>query len=197
MKTPINLFIVGPSGCGKSTQAKLIASRYHLTHFSMGQLFRQQIKKNTKIGRQAKKYIDRGLWAPSRLTLSLLVPQLKKINYQNFIIDGFPRKIDQCRSLVSLLKKQGRSITALIHLDVSLEEILKRRQKLGQKFQEKTRTDNTPQAIVNRHRSYQQTIKPILAYFKKQAKLLIIDGNRPILPIFNDIQKQINNLISS
>ncbi len=196
--SPLNLFIIGPSGSGKSTQAKKIAQRYNLTHLSMGQLFRQQINSKSKIGLQAQKYINQGLWVPTPLTLDLLQTYLKNINHQNFIVDGFPRLPDQPAKIKQYLTLHQQSITALIHLSVTTQEITTRRlkhSKLGQKFQHSSRTDNTPAAIASRQQQYQKNINPILDFFKKENKLIDVNGNRPVKPIFDDICQQIDKLL--
>jgi len=145
---PLNLFIIGPSGCGKSTQAKLVAEKYKLTHLSMGQLLRNEIAAGSGFGLEAKKYIDQGIWVPDDLVFDVLIAQLEKLNYQNFIIDGFPRVLNQGRIIEFYLRKQSQPTSLLIHLDVTFQEIMDRRAKAGDEFQDKSRTDNTPEDIA-------------------------------------------------
>lgn len=191
---PLNLFIVGPSGCGKSTQAKLIAEKYGLTHLSMGQILRDEIAAGTGVGLEAKSYVDQGVWAPDDLVFDMLVSKLQSLNYQNFIIDGFPRVLNQGKIIEFFLKKQNQPFSLLIHLDVTFEEIMARRNKMGEEFQDENRTDNTPEAITARQNSYNETIDPIKEYFKEKGKLFEVDGNRPIEPIFEDICLNIDKI---
>lgn len=190
----LNLFIIGPSGCGKSTQAKLIAEKYNLQHLSMGQLLRDEISAGTGFGLEAKPYIDQGTWVPDDLVFDVLVSKLKELNYQNFIIDGFPRILNQGKVVEFFLKKQNQPLSLLIHLDVTFEEISARRQKLGQDFQDADRSDNTPEAVAARQKSYDDTILPIKEYFSSKKLLFDVDGNRPIEPIFEDIVKKIEEI---
>jgi len=190
----MNLFIIGPSGCGKSTQAKLIAAKYGLTHFSTGKLFRNQISQKTPLGLKAKKYIDKGIFCPDKLVLKILFSALNSINNNNFIIDGTPRSSIQSKSIEDYLKTHHQTPTALIHLSVTYQEIKKRRSKMGQDFQDKLRTDNSPTAINKRQQEYERDIKPILKFYKKRNQLIEINGNRPIDPIFQDICQKINKL---
>ncbi len=190
----LNLFIVGPSGCGKSTQAKLIAEKYGLTHLSMGQILRDEIAAGTGFGLEAKSYVDQGIWAPDDLVFDMLVSKLQSLNYQNFIIDGFPRVLNQGKIIEFFLKKQNQPFSLLIHLDVTFEEIMARRKKMGEEFQDENRTDNTPEAITARQNSYNETIDPIKEYFKEKGKLFEVDGNRPIEPIFEDICLNIDKI---
>jgi adenylate kinase len=192
--SPLNLFIIGPSGCGKSTQAKLIADKYHLTPLSMGQLLRDEIAVGSGFGLEAKTYLDRGIWVPDDLTFDVLVNKLKQFDFQNFIIDGFPRVLNQGKIIEFFLKKQAKPFSLLIHLEVSQEEIIKRRQKEGESFQDSTRSDNTPEAIKQRQLSYDETINPIKDYFRSIGKLFNVNGNRPVEPIFTDICQAVDSL---
>jgi adenylate kinase len=190
----LNLFIIGPSGCGKSTQAKLIAEKYKLTHLSMGQIFRDEIAAGTGFGLEAKSYMDQGIWVPDDLTFDVLVSKLSTINNQNFIIDGYPRMLNQGRVMEFYLKKNQKPFSLLIHLDVSFEEIMARRAKLGDEFQDANRTDNTPEAVAARQKSYDDTIDPIKDYFRDKGQLFEVNGNRPVEPIFEDICKAIERV---
>jgi adenylate kinase len=190
----LNLFIIGPSGCGKSTQAKLLAQKYSLTHISTGQLFRDEIIAQTPLGIQAREYIDRGVWVPNPLVIQVLTQKLQSIGSANFIVDGTPRKVGQCPALEEFLHDQGQELTLLIHLDVPYDEIAARRARLGMNFQDTSRTDLDPQDLQRRQHEYEKYNQPILDYFRAKDKLLTLDGNRPIQPIFEDICKKIESL---
>ncbi len=191
----LNLFIIGPSGCGKSTQAKLIASKYNLTHLSMGQLLRDQIAANSPEGIEAKSYLDSGNLVPEELSYKVLTNALIKINNKDFIIDGFPRTILQGQFIEKYLTSQNQSLDLIIHLDVTFEEIQARRARMGVDFQDKSRTDATPQAIAARQKFYNENNDLIMDYFSSKGLLLQVDGNRPIDPIFIDIDQKITNLL--
>jgi len=195
--SPLNLFIIGPSGCGKSTQAKLIADKYNLTHLSMGQLLRDEIASKSPQGLIAKNFIDQGLWVPDETTIQVLLTNLEKIDNSDFILDGFPRLVDQGIFIKNYLAEKEKSLDLLILLDVSFEEILARRQKKGDDFQDASRSDNTPEAIAKRQASYDDTVGPIKQHFSQDATLFVIDGNRPVEPIFDDICQKIDSLIIS
>jgi len=192
----LNLFIIGPSGSGKSTQAKLVAQKYNLTHFSMGQLLRDEIATGSRLGLDAKTHVDGGTPVPDDIVLPILSEKLKNLNYQNFIVDGFPRLVVQGHYIDRFLVDKAQQTTLLIHLLVDFEEIVLRRQKAGQQFQNDViRTDNTPEAIANRQKIlYEANINPVLQYYRSQNKLFEVDGNRPIEPIFQDICLQIEKI---
>lgn len=188
---PLNLFIIGPSGCGKSTQASLIAEKYGLTHLSMGQLLRDEIAAKSDIGIKAQTFIDQGKWVPDEIAFQVLTKKLASVSNVNFIIDGFPRMLNQGQMIERYLASVGQEFSLLILLDVTFEEIMSRRRKMGQDFQDSARTDNTPEAIASRQTSYDATILPIIEHYQAIGKLVKVDGNRPIEPIFADIVSQI------
>lgn len=190
----LNLFIIGPSGCGKSTQAKLIAQKYGLTHLSMGQLLRDEIAAGSEIGLKAQTIVDSGNLVPDEVAFTVLTNNLAKINYQNFIIDGFPRILTQGQFIENFLSNQNQPLDQIIHLDVTFEEIQARRAKLGDSFQDQSRTDSTPEAIAARQKFYDDNNDLIMDYFQSKNILFRTDGNRPIDPIFEDICQKINSL---
>jgi len=194
----LNLFIIGPSGCGKSTQAAKIAEKYNLSHFSMGELFRDKIKQDEDFKKQVAEYVDNGTWVPNEIVFSVLKPVLESINYSNFIIDGFPREVGQIKYADEIFEEKNKNIDLVIHLDVTAQEISDRRRKVaesGGNFQE-NRNDETPEAIAARQKSYDESIGPIFDYLNTDARLFRVDGNRPIDPIFQDIDNYINNLLN-
>ena len=191
---PLNLFIIGPSGCGKSTQAKLVAEKYGLTHLSMGQLLRDEIAANSPEGIEAKSYLDSGNLVPEELTYKVLTNSLVKINNQNFIIDGFPRNLNQGKFIENYLVTQNQPLDLIIHLDVTFEEIQARRAARGAEFQDANRTDSTPEAIAARQKFYDDNNGLIMDYFQSKNLLFRVDGNRPIEPIFEDICQKVNSL---
>ena len=190
----LNLFIIGPSGCGKSTQAKLIASKYGLTHLSMGQILRDEMAAGTPEGLEAKSFVDSGTLVPEELTFKLLTGKLNQIGNKDFIIDGFPRSLGQGQFIENYLSQVNEPLDLIIHLDVTFEEIQARRAKMGVEFQDKDRTDNTPQAMAARQKFYDDNNGLIMNYFNPKGLILQVDGNRPIEPIFADIDQKINQL---
>ena len=190
----LNLFIIGPSGCGKSTQAKLIAQNYNLTHFSTGQLLRDEIAAASELGLKAKSFIDAGNLVPDEIVFDILITNLAKINNQDFILDGFPRMLSQGQFIENYLSSQNQPLDQIIHLDVTFEEIQARRAARGIEFQDQSRTDSTPEAIAARQKFYDDNNALIMDYFQTKNLLFRVDGNRPIEPIFEDICQKINNL---
>jgi adenylate kinase len=190
----LNLFIIGPSGCGKSTQAKIIAAKYNLTHLSMGQLLRDEIAAGSELGLQAKSIVDAGKLVPDEIAFAILTSNLEKINNKDFIIDGFPRMLTQGQFIENYLADKNEPLDLIIHLDVTFEEISSRRAKMGAEFQDKNRTDNTPEAMAARQKFYDDNNGLIMDYFQSKKLIFRVDGNRPIEPIAADIDQKISTL---
>ncbi len=194
-KQTLELVIIGPSGGGKGTQAKKIAENYGLDHISMGAVFRREIEAESEIGKKANQYVSQGEWVPTDLTIELLKQELEKNNFENFILDGFPRLPDQPEALDKMLAEHNQDLELVIHLEVADEVIMKRRKKAwekGESFYDQKRKDETMEAIKSRLQAYHNTVEPILNYYRQKGILVNIDGERPIEPIFKDIVKQIN-----
>ena len=122
-----NLILFGPPGSGKGTQATKLVEKYSLLHISTGDLFRYNLKNNTPLGQEAKKYMDKGALVPDSVTIKMLkakVDENKEVG--GYIFDGFPRTIPQAEALNVLLGEDNQSISALIALDVDDEEIVTR-----------------------------------------------------------------------
>lgn len=190
----LNLFIIGPSGCGKSTQAKLIAEKYNLTHLSMGQILRDEMAAGSPEGLEAKSFVDSGTLVPEELTYKLLTNKLNQIGNKDFIIDGFPRSINQGTFIEGYLSEVNQPLDLIIHLDVTFEEIQARRAARGAEFQDASRTDATPEAMAARQKFYDDNNGIIMDYFQNKDLLFRTDGNRPIEPIFEDICQKVNSL---
>ena len=189
----MNLFIIGTSGCGKSTQADKIAQKYNLTHYSVGQILRDEISASSPIGLEAQEYVHQGKWIPNDIIFRIITEKLQLINNNNFIIDGFPRQVDQMKDMYKYLESKNTKADYVIHLDITTQEIIDRRQAVAQKggvFQQ-NRPDENPETIAARQKSYEESINPIFEYLTN--RLIRINANRPIEPIFEDICKLLVN----
>ncbi len=184
------LVIIGLSGSGKGTQAKLLEKKFGWKHISMGELFRKEIERETKIGKKIEELIAQGVWVSTGLTFKVLKPVLKKELKTGFVLDGFPRVPDQPRALDEFLAREGDKVDLVIHLIIRPRAIMARRKRLwakGKSFYENKRKDETKEAIKGRVKSYEKTIKPILDYYQKKGILEEVDGERSIEEIHRDI----------
>ena len=160
----------------------------------MGQILRDEMAAGTPEGLEAKSFVDSGTLVPEELTFKLLTGKLNQIGNKNFIIDGFPRSLGQGQFIEKYLTQVNEPLDLIIHLDVTFEEINARRAKMGAEFQDKDRTDNTPEAMASRQKFYDDNNGLIMDYFTPKGLVLQVDGNRPIEPIFKDIDQKVSTL---
>lgn len=208
----MQLILFGPPAAGKSTQAELISKVYDIPHVATGDLLRQDVREGTPIGREAKKYMDRGLLVPDDLVVRLVREHLKRRDAMNgFVLDGFPRTVSQAAALNGLMKALGREISAVIDIEVSDEEVLRRISgrricptcdKIynvyynppqvpdicdddGSKLYQR---DDDREAVVERRiEVYDVQTKPLIAYYRRRDLLIDISGDKAIDAVHAEI----------
>lgn len=189
----MNFIIFGPSGSGKGTQAELLSKKLKIPTVSMGKLFREAYEKKTPEGIKAESYWGKGNWVPGKLTFQVLKPALDKCP-KGFILDGYPRRIDQVPPLERYLEKRGQSIDWAILLWISDKEAIKRlllRAQKDIKAKGRARQDETKELVKARLVSYHQTVGPIIDYYRKKGILMEVDGERLIEVIYQDIMDRL------
>lgn len=191
----MNLAIIGSSGSGKGTQAELLANKYHLVHISTGELFRKEYEKKSPEGMAAYRYWSVGRWVPDKETFALLKLFLDQA-INGFILDGFPRTINQAEMLDLHLKEQKRTLDLAINLVVSPDEVVKRlvlRAEKDRVAKGAARQDETEKVIRQRITSFKESVLPIFAYYQKDNRLIEVNGKGKVEDIFVDIVKKIEN----
>ncbi|WP_372751075.1 adenylate kinase [Labilibaculum sp.] len=174
-KSWINLVLLGPPGSGKGTQGRKLAEQFNLEYISTGHLMRQEIKKDTEMGKNAKTYIEKGDIVPDEIAIRLIERQIRKHPDANgFIFKGFPRTIVQAYILDGLLRKLGSTVTSSINLDVSTLESIKRLSNRG-KTRGKRLYDNT-EIIIHRLEQFEKRSINVTNYYSKQNKFEIVNG---------------------
>ena len=189
----INIILFGKPGAGKGTQAQFLKKRFNLKHISTGEIFRNNIKNETKLGVLAKSYIDNGDLVPDNVTIQMLKSEVQKSNNANgFIFDGFPRTISQAEVLDSFLESIKMEITATISLEVKdtvLEERLINRGKLSGRSD-----DQDIDKIKNRFKEYNIKTSPLKNYYKSKNKLYAVSGIGSIDQIKNRLIDLMNQI---
>ena len=212
MKTK-KLLIMGPPGAGKGTQAANIVSKYGVCHISTGDMFRSTIKNGTEMGKLAQKYIENGELVPDSVTVGIVKERLSQqdILEKGFLLDGFPRNLDQAHSLDTILEDLGYNLDAVINVSV-LDEIIINRiigrricRQCGATYHIEfnkpnvegvcnecggelyIRKDDTRETAENRLNVYSTQTQPLLDFYAERGLLVEIDGDQAVSKVFSDI----------
>ena len=190
----INLVIFGPLGSGKGTQAQKIKEKYGFIHFSTGDLLRDEIKKQTPLGKNIEMVVNSGALVSDELIEEIVKEFIKNNkNARGIIFDGFPRTLHQAEMLDKELANNNMKIDLVIKLDIPEATIKNRLQYRALK---EGRADDNDETINNRLQFYYNHTLPILNYYKKTNKNIVdIYGDRDVNEVFNDICQQIDKLL--
>ncbi len=182
-----------PPGAGKGTQAEKIKEKYDLFHISTGDVFRYNIKNNTKLGVLAKQYMDKGDLVPDQVTIDMLSDVVEKnISVNGFIFDGFPRTESQAEALDKLLSKFNTSISGMVALEVDDEILIKR---LLERGKVSGRADDSNSLIIkNRIKEYYSKTAILKTFYQRKNCYFGVDGVGGIEEITSRITNVINNL---
>ena len=205
----MKIIMLGAPGAGKGTQAKQIAKKYSIPHISTGDIFRSNIKNNTELGAQAKKYMDQGLLVPDELTCDLVMDRISWYDCENgFVLDGFPRTIPQAEALTNALNKIGQSMDYAIDVDVPDENIVNRMSGrraclncgatyhiahippkkegicdvCGQNLV--LRDDDKPETVLKRLKVYHDQTQPLIDFYQNKGVLQNVDGTVDMKDVF-------------
>ena len=167
--TMTNLVLFGKPGAGKGTQAAFLKDKYNLVHISTGDIFRYNIKNETKLGKLAQSYMDKGDLVPDEVTIQMLQEEVEKNpNAEGFIFDGFPRTIAQAEALDAFLSSKGMRIHGTLALEADDEVLIKRLVERG-KVSGRT-DDQDEEKIRNRFTEYNEKTAPLIAFYQAQGK---------------------------
>jgi adenylate kinase len=211
--------LFGPPGAGKGTQADRLRVDFQLPFISTGDMLRANVKDETELGKQAKGYMDAGELVPDELIVAMAAERLQEGDAQDgFILDGFPRTLDQAAALEKQLSDLGRRVTAALLLDVPDEEVIRRLSgrrvcvKSGHNYHVEfdppkhegvcdqdgsrlvQRDDDKPEVIENRLRVYHDQTEPLVKHYDEQGLMRRIDGTRPAAEVHDHIRAVIATL---
>lgn len=209
----MKIVFMGPPGAGKGTQAEKIIENYQIPHISTGDMFRKAIKDQTELGMEAKRYMDQGALVPDHVTIGIVKDRLSESDCKSgFLLDGFPRTVDQAKALDEILTSLDSKIDYVINIDVDLN-ILKERltgrricrscgatyhkifnpsavegvcDKCGGELYQ--RKDDNEETVGNRLDVYVSQTKPLLDYYSLAGNLVNINGQQSIDLVFAEIQ---------
>jgi len=186
-----NIVVFGAPCSGKGTQSERIADKYTLIHISTGELFRNEIKKKTKIGLLAQSYIDRGELVPDEVVLKeIYLTATKRKNNNGFVFDGFPRTLQQAQTLDKSLANKGLEVGVVVFIDVEEKELVNR---MLNRSKDSERTDDSMDVITKRIKVYKEQTLPLIKYYEQQNKLLTVSGMDSIENVFSKIVDVVEN----
>ncbi|MBM9502717.1 adenylate kinase [Leptospira sp. 201903071] len=184
-----NIIFMGPPGAGKGTQAKILCQNLGIPQISTGDILREAVKNQTAMGIEAKRYMDAGDLVPDSVVIGIIKDRIREADCKNgFLLDGFPRTVEQADALDSLLKSEGKSIDKAINLQVSDAELLKR---LLSRAEIEGRADDNEATIKNRLDNYNKKTLPLLDYYAAQKKLSQVNGVGSLEEVTSLIQKEL------
>ena len=186
----MNLVIFGPPGAGKGTQAEFIVNKYDLRQLSTGEVLRNEIKNKTELGKEISSIINSGTLVSDDIVKKLVENFISNKRYKNkLIFDGYPRNLNQAKTLDELLIKYDQKLDLVLKLSVSLETIKKR---ISERRTLEKRADDYEEIAIKRYETYEKSTEPVIEYYKKMNLLKVIDGERPI----DQINKEISDIIT-
>ena len=159
----MRIVLVGPPGAGKGTQAARLSERLGAPHISTGDLFRDNMKNETDLGKEAQRYVDAGDLVPDEVTVKMVKDRLAQSDAQEgFLLDGFPRNAAQARELESVLGELGQRLDAVLVFEVDDEELIQRLTSRG-------RSDDTEETIRHRQEVYRSETEPLIDHYSEIA----------------------------
>lgn len=215
----MNIVIMGLPGAGKGTQAAEIIKKYPIPHISTGDMFRLAIKNETPLGNEAKSYMDRGELVPDEVTIGIVKERLSESDAKDgFLLDGFPRTVQQAEALNKIMEELGSKIESTIYVDVPEEELMNR--LTGRRICEVCgtayhlvfnppkqegicdldggklyqREDDNPETVQNRLEVNIKQTQPLLDFYETQGILSRVNGAQDINDVFKDINKVLEKL---
>ena len=180
----MRIILFGPPGCGKGTQATFISESLSIPHLSTGDMLRSAVSSGSEIGLKAKNIMESGGLVSDQIVLSIVEERIAKDDCEKgFILDGFPRTVNQAEKL-DLLLSTNNKIDYVLRIKVDEEEIIKR-------LIDRAREDDKPDIIKNRFKTYNSETQPLIPFYEERKILFNIDGMQEIEKVSEDIKKVI------
>lgn len=187
-----NLILFGPPGSGKGTQSEKLIAKYGLKHLSTGDLLRYEINNQTPLGKEAQNFMDKGQLVPDEVVIGMISSALdENPDAKGFLFDGFPRTQAQAKALDNLLELKEAPIAAMLALDVSEEELVKRLLKRGETS---GRSDDNNESVIRaRIVEYHNKTAMVADYYRQFDKVVMIKGEGTVDDIFERLCTEIDN----
>ncbi len=210
----MRVVLLGPPGAGKGTQAAKLINKYNIPHISTGDIFRKNLKEKTKLGLKAKEYMDKGLLVPDELVVDIVKDRLTEEDCtEGFLLDGFPRTVEQAEALKAEMSKLKISLDGVINIEIKDEILIDRLtnrlvcKKCGATYNAKSnkpkkdnacdvcdgelyiRDDDKEETVRNRLEIYKKQTEPLIEYYEEKGLLATVDGALDTEIVFDKICK--------
>lgn len=182
---PKVIILLGAPGSGKGTQAVKLSEELKIPHISTGDIFRDNVKNETKLGKKAKSYMDAGKLVPDSLVTELLKDRLTNPDTAHgYILDGYPRTVAQAKEFDHIIGSDAKIIAIYldVHDDIIMQRIAKRAKETGG-----SRSDDSPQIAKKRLKIYHEQTAPVMDYYKKKGQLTRIDAEQGLEESYEEI----------
>jgi adenylate kinase len=188
----LRALLLAPPGAGKGTQGKRLAEAYGVPHFATGDLLRAHVAKGTRLGQQAKDYMDRGELVPDRVVIDTILPRLAGPDRPpGFVLDGFPRSLAQAEQSYQWGQAKGTTFHAVISLDVPEEELVRR---LIERGKHSGRSDDNEETIRKRLAVFRKETEPLLDFYRGRDILIEVDGMGPVDEVTDRIRTALDRI---
>ena len=185
----MRLLLIGAPGAGKGTQAEKLSRHFGIAHISSGDLLRQHVKDQTTIGQTIKQYVDAGDLVPDAVVMDMLrKPVVAAAEAGGYVLDGFPRTVDQAKAAFETARELGVEVQAAVHLDVPDEELIRRLLARGRG------SDDTEDVIAHRLEVFREMTIPLLDYYAGREWMFTVDGAQTPDKVHEDIVGRLQKL---
>lgn len=187
----MRIVFMGPPGAGKGTQAAILSSELGIPHISTGDIFRANVSEGTPLGLEAKKYMDAGEYVPDGVTNAMVRDRISHDDARaGFILDGYPRTVEQVGELDAMLRSDGLRLDAVIELTVDIDEVV---QRLVQRAKDQGRADDSEDVIRRRLEVYSEQTAPLIALYQDHGILTKVNGLGEIETVSTAIRSAISS----
>ena len=188
----LNLVLLGPPGSGKGTQGERLQADLRLPYYATGDILRAAVREGTEVGKHAKEYMERGDLVPDDVVLAMLrKPVTEAAAAGGYVLDGFPRTVEQAEAAYAVAKDLGVAVQVAVHLAVDSEALVER---LVERGEASGRADDTPEVIRHRIEVYEERTAPLLTYYAERERLVQVNGDRPIDEVTWSVVVQLQNV---
>ena len=192
----MNIILLGPPGSGKGTQAKRLEARFGLLQISTGEILREAVTADTKLGKKIKSTMDAGELISDKLVLEVIKSRLDEPDCETGVVfDGFPRTVAQAKALDDIKRAQGETVDVVIMLDVDDDALITRIEKRATSAGEnEARSDDTVEVLKHRLQAYRTWTAPIIPFYADRGILKRVDGMKDIKQVSSAVYKIVDSI---